>query len=88
LLISGSFDAVATLDFARSVAASLSKATLISIPGSGHFVLPVSPCAQTVVESFLADPSTPDISCVASLTPPAFTTFQPEGVGPTVPAIQ
>jgi pimeloyl-ACP methyl ester carboxylesterase len=88
LLISGSFDAVASLDFAQFVAASLSKATLISIPGIGHFVMPLSPCAQKVVASFLTDPSTPDTSCVGTLKPPPFTSFQPEGVAPTVPAIQ
>jgi TAP-like protein len=88
LLISGSFDAVASLDFAKSVAANLSKATVISIPGIGHFVAPHSPCAQTVIASFLTDPGTPDTSCVGTLKPPPFTPFQPEGVGPTVPAIQ
>ena len=88
LLISGSFDAVASLDFTTSVAASLSKATIISIPGIGHFVLPHSPCAQMAIASFLADPSNPDTSCVGTLKPPPFTPFQPEGVGPTVPAIQ
>ena len=88
LLISGSFDAVASLDFAESVAANLSNATLISIPGIGHYVLPFSPCAQEVVASFLTDPSTPDISCVGTLKPPPFTPFQPEGVTPTVPAIK
>jgi pimeloyl-ACP methyl ester carboxylesterase len=88
LLISGSFDAVASLDFTTSVAASLSKATIISIPGIGHFVLPLSPCAQMVTASFLTDPSNPETSCVGTLKPPPFTPFQPEGVGPTVPAIQ
>jgi len=88
LLISGSFDAVASLDFAESVAAGLSKATIISIPGVGHFVLPFSPCTQEVVASFLTDPSSPDISCVGTLKPPPFTPFQPEGVAPTVHAIQ
>jgi pimeloyl-ACP methyl ester carboxylesterase len=73
LLISGSFDAVTSLDFAKSVAAGLSKATLISIPGIGHFVLPFSPCAQEVFASFLSDPSNPDTSCVGTLKPPTFT---------------
>jgi pimeloyl-ACP methyl ester carboxylesterase len=88
LLISGSFDAVASLDFAQSVAAGLSRATLISIPGIGHSVIPSSPCAQQVFASFLADPSSPDTSCVGPLKPPPFTAFQPEGAAPTVPAVQ
>ncbi len=88
LLISGSFDTVSSPDFAESVAANLSNATIISIPGIGHFVLPYSPCAQMVVASFLTDPSAPDTSCVGTLKPPSFTPFQPEGVAPTVPAIE
>jgi pimeloyl-ACP methyl ester carboxylesterase len=88
LLITGSFDAVASLGFAQSVAASLSTATLISIPGIGHFVMPHSPCAQTVLASFLTNPSSPDTSCVGPLMPPPFTPSQPDGVPPTVPAIQ
>ena len=88
LLISGSFDTVASLDFAQSVAARLSKATLISIPGVGHSVIPSSPCAQQVFASFLNDPSKTDTSCVGPLKPPPFTAFEPEGVAPTVPAIE
>ena len=90
LLISGTFDAVTSLDFATSVASSLANATVISIPGIGHFVAPHSPCAQSVIASFLGNPSTPDTSCVGTLKPPPFTPFQlkGEGVEPNVPAIQ
>jgi pimeloyl-ACP methyl ester carboxylesterase len=73
LLISGSFDTLTSLAGAEAAAASLSKATIISIPGIGHFVAPHSPCAQAVIASFLTDPSTPDISCVGTLKPPSFT---------------
>jgi pimeloyl-ACP methyl ester carboxylesterase len=81
LLISGSFDTLTSLAGATAAAARLSKATIISIPGIGHFVAPQSPCAQTVVTSFLADPSNPDTSCVGTLKPPAFTFFDatPQG---------
>ena len=88
LLISGSFDTVASLDFAQSVAAGLSKATLISIPGIGHSVIPSSPCAQQIFTSFLSNPSNPDTSCVGPLKPPPFTAFEPENAPPTVPAIE
>jgi pimeloyl-ACP methyl ester carboxylesterase len=73
LLISGSFDTLTSLAGAKTVAATLSKATIISIPGIGHVVAPQSPCAQTVITSFLADPSSPDTSCVGTLKPPSFT---------------
>jgi hypothetical protein len=43
------------------------------IPGIGHFVTAQSPCAQTVVRAFLADPSKrPDTSCAAGVTIPPF----------------
>ena len=73
LLISGSFDTLTSLAGAEAAATRLSKAKIISIPGIGHSVAPQSPCAQTVIVSFLADPSTPDTSCVGTLKPPSFT---------------
>ena len=73
LLISGSFDTLTSLAGAQAAAAKLSKATIISIPGVGHVVAPQSPCTQTVIASFLADPVTPDTSCIGTLKPPTFT---------------
>jgi pimeloyl-ACP methyl ester carboxylesterase len=75
LLISGSFDTLTSLAGAEAAAVKLSEATIISIPGIGHVVAPQSPCAQTVITSFLADPGTPDTSCVGTLNPPTFTPF-------------
>ncbi len=72
LLISGSFDTLTSLAGAKAAAARLSRATIISIPGIGHFVSPNSPCAQRAIVSFLADPAAPDTSCVAGLAPPTF----------------
>jgi len=73
LLISGSFDTLTSRAGAEAAAAKLSHATIISIPGVGHFVSPASPCAQEVVVSFLADPNAPDTSCVGALKPHSFT---------------
>jgi pimeloyl-ACP methyl ester carboxylesterase len=72
LLISGSFDTLTSLAGAEAAAASLSDATIISIPGIGHYVSPWSPCARTVIVSFLADPHAPDTSCVTGLKPQPF----------------
>ena len=72
LLISGSFDTLTSLAGAKAAAAKLSHATIISIPGIGHFVSPASPCAQAVIVSFLADPAAPDTSCVGALKPASF----------------
>jgi pimeloyl-ACP methyl ester carboxylesterase len=73
LLVSGSFDTLTSLALAKAAAAKLSNATIISIPGIGHFVAPASPCAQAVIVSFLADPAAPDTTCVGALKPPSFT---------------
>jgi hypothetical protein len=72
LLVSGSFDTLTSLAGAEAAAASLSNATIISVPGIGHFVSPWSPCARAVIVSFLADPQAPDTSCVAGLKPQTF----------------
>ena len=74
LLISGSFDTLTSLAGAKAAAARLSHATIISIPGVGHTVSPWSPCAQAVINSFLAAPDhAPNTSCVGALKPPSFT---------------
>ena len=73
LLISGSFDTLTSLAGAKEAATKLSHATIISIPGIGHFVSPASPCAQTVIVSFLVAPGAPDTSCVGALKPQSFT---------------
>jgi pimeloyl-ACP methyl ester carboxylesterase len=73
LLTSGSFDTLTSLAGAKAAAAKLSNATIISIPGIGHAVSPSSPCAQSVIVSFLADPAAPDTSCVGALRPLSFT---------------
>ncbi len=72
LLISGTFDTLTSLAGAKEAAAKLSHATIISIPGVGHFVSPASPCAQAVIVSFFADPAAPDTSCVGALKPASF----------------
>jgi len=73
LLISGSFDTLTSLAGAKAAAVKLSTTTIISIPGVGHFVSPASPCAQSVIVSFLADSNVPpDTACVAGLAPQAF----------------
>jgi pimeloyl-ACP methyl ester carboxylesterase len=72
LLVSGSFDTLTSLAGAKAAAVGLSNATIISIPGIGHFVSPISPCAQRVIVSFFGDPAAPSTTCVAGLTPQRF----------------
>ena len=73
LVINGTFDGKTSPMWATYVAKTLRNSTTIIIPGIGHLVTAQSPCAQTVVREFLADPTTsPDTSCVAKVTIPPF----------------
>jgi pimeloyl-ACP methyl ester carboxylesterase len=73
LVTAGSFDPKTSPMWAKYAATTLSNSTTIVVPGIGHWVLPQSTCAQSVLASFLANPNTPpDTSCVAELTPPPF----------------
>jgi pimeloyl-ACP methyl ester carboxylesterase len=73
LVINGSYDGKTAPIWAKYVAKTLPNSTTVIIPGIGHLVTAQSPCAQTVVRAFLADPTTkPDTSCVAKVTLPAF----------------
>jgi pimeloyl-ACP methyl ester carboxylesterase len=74
LILSGSFDAVTPLAWAYAAAETLPNSRIASIPGVGHFVAPESPCAQSVIASFLLRPDAPDTNCVATLRPPTFVT--------------
>jgi pimeloyl-ACP methyl ester carboxylesterase len=74
LILSGSFDSVTSLAWAYAAAETLPNSRIASIPGVGHFVAPESPCAQSVIASFLLQPDAPDTNCVASLRPPTFVT--------------
>jgi pimeloyl-ACP methyl ester carboxylesterase len=74
LILSGSFDAVTPLAWAYAAAETLPNSRIASIPGVGHFVAIGSPCAQSVIASFLQRPDAPDTNCVATLRPPTFVT--------------
>ncbi|MFB6618065.1 alpha/beta fold hydrolase [Streptomyces sp. NPDC056367] len=73
LVVSGTFDMKTGASYAKDASRTLSHSTSVLIPGIGHWVVPQSPCAQSVLASFLADPTAPDTSCVAGLEPAPFT---------------
>lgn len=73
LVLSGTFDAKTGARWGRYAARTLPEATVVRIPGIGHWVTPQSPCAQRVLASFLADPAAVDTGCVADLAPAPFT---------------
>jgi pimeloyl-ACP methyl ester carboxylesterase len=74
LILSGSFDSVTPLAWAYAAAETLPNSRIASIPGVGHFVAPESPCAQSIIATFLLRPDAPDTDCVATLRPPTFAT--------------
>ncbi|MCU7820332.1 alpha/beta hydrolase [Kitasatospora sp. DSM 101779] len=79
LILSGTFDAKTGASWGRYTARTLPRSTAVLIPGIGHWVVPQSPCAQSVLASFLASPTAPDTACVAGLAPQPFTiTPEPE----------
>jgi len=66
LTVSGGYDPIAPASWARLAAQTLSPVTSIVIPKTGHEVIVKSPCAQQVLQSFLATPATPDAGCAPS----------------------
>lgn len=73
LVVSGTFDVKTGASWAKDVARNLSRSTSVLVPGIGHWVVPQSPCAQSVLGSFFAHPTAPDTSCVDDLKPQPFT---------------
>ena len=73
LVINVTYDAKTSPIWATYVAKTLPNSTTLIVPGIGHFVTAQSPCAQTLIRAFLADPTTkPDTSCVGKVTIPPF----------------
>ncbi|WP_330333147.1 alpha/beta hydrolase [Streptomyces sp. NBC_00536] len=73
LVVSGTFDVKTGASLARGVTRNLSRSTAIQVPGIGHWVVAQSPCAQSVLASFFANPTAPDTRCVDDLQPQPFT---------------
>ncbi|MET9406939.1 alpha/beta fold hydrolase [Streptomyces sp. NPDC002935] len=73
LIVSGTFDAKTGARWGPYTGRTLPRSTAVRIPGIGHWVVPQSPCAQSVLASFLTHPVSPDTACVAGLAPKPFT---------------
>lgn len=79
LIVSGTFDAKTGARWGLYTSRTLPRSIYVRIPGIGHWVVPQSPCAASVLTSFLARPASPDTACVAGLAPKPFTiTPEPE----------
>jgi pimeloyl-ACP methyl ester carboxylesterase len=73
LVISGTFDAKTGAQWGGYAASTLSQSTYVRINGIGHWVIPQSPCAQSIFQSFLATPLSPETACAAETRPAPFT---------------
>ncbi|MEV6954542.1 alpha/beta fold hydrolase [Streptomyces sp. NPDC051183] len=73
LIVSGTFDMKTGASWGQFTGRTLPRSTAVQIPGIGHGVILQSPCAQSVLASFLALPTAPDTGCVAGLEPKPFT---------------
>jgi pimeloyl-ACP methyl ester carboxylesterase len=67
LILSGALDPSTPPSWAQQVASTLSNRTLVSFPARAHSIQTASPCAQTLVNAFLAGQPL-DTSCAAAET--------------------
>lgn len=84
LLLTGTYDSVATPAWSDAAAEGLERGTVVRVPHAGHGILTGSgtradslarSCAARVAADFLRDPAeVPDAECTVSLRPPAFLT--------------
>jgi pimeloyl-ACP methyl ester carboxylesterase len=74
LLLSGALDPATPASNAEEVLATLPNGFSLEFPYGGHVqFLTGNPCAESIVASFLADPTTePDSSCIAEALPLEF----------------
>lgn len=76
LIVTGQFDPVAPPEWGRRIAATLSRAVVIEVPGESHEQ--PSRCRTRIVAQFLSDPyGRLDDSCVARMPPVAFASRWP-----------
>lgn len=72
LAITGSFDAQTGAQWGPYVARTLSRSTVVTLPGVAHGAY-INACGASVIRSFFGHPRAPDTRCVASMRPPRFT---------------
>jgi pimeloyl-ACP methyl ester carboxylesterase len=67
LLLSGDFDPITPPNFAKQIAPGLSRAQLVTFPRGAHGQAFDSPCANSIIESFLNNPTAPvNSSCAVT----------------------
>jgi pimeloyl-ACP methyl ester carboxylesterase len=67
LLLSGDFDPITPPNFAKQIAPDLSRVQLVTFPRGAHGQAFDSPCANSIIESFLNNPTVPvNSSCAVT----------------------
>jgi hypothetical protein len=75
LIMNGDFDPITPSRYGHLVAEALEKNQLFDMPATGHGTTqgPAMECANTIIFSFLADPTkTVDASCIEDIEPLSF----------------
>lgn len=80
LILNGSYDSQTAPSWGAYVAKTLPNSINLVFPGAAHSVYAESTCADGVITSFLDNPSSPNTSCLASVTPPLY------NMGPGTPS--
>jgi pimeloyl-ACP methyl ester carboxylesterase len=89
LVLAGAIDSNTPFENAELAAATLSNATVVAFPSTGHFVVHqgANPCGASILAAYLLDPAAAiDTSCIAAPQPvatlpaPAEATFQPTAI--------
>ncbi len=73
LVMAGTFDAITQVSLADVVAETLPNSTVVRFPAIGHDVFEESECGREVMASFLRDPESVAVECVAQMSIPEFT---------------
>jgi len=74
LILSGTFDSKTSPSWISESTRGLRNSVVVHIPGAGHAVLPRSKCGQSIMSSFVNNPTARvDTSCVAQVAIPQFT---------------
>lgn len=72
LVLAGTFDAITQAGLADVVAETLPNSTVVRFPAIGHDVYEESECGREVTASFLNDPKSVAVECVAQMEIPEF----------------
>ena len=72
LILAGEYDPLTPPRYGRIAAGTLRNSDWFQFPAMGHNLERSSLCAHAMMMEFLANPATPDASCIAEMQPPVW----------------